>query len=725
MTIYTIAGLRAFTGTPESVVCISDAGKAGLFRHVALDTSTDDTGVVLLTLDGSRYKRIYEGPVNLAWFGLLDNPLNAQGNPINQLPVFKTVLEANRYGWYFIPKGLYWLQPADNPLSVEIPSNIRITAHEQAVIRQLVCPATSFSTFRIANKTNVIIEGGEWIGERDAPHTAGGEAGMIFRIMTSSNITIRNMKMSYAWTDSIYVGGDRQIYPTPIHPVTGTFTVTTIAEQLVTVTGDGSVSMSYMNGPTLTQLGVFKAISSRWIVFPLGTPITVTILTGPTDGVVTSLNVDRPCENITIENVDMSHCGRNGMSISSCAGFKILNCRASFNDRTLPMAGIDVEPLNGERAINGLIQNFVSFKNGMDGIVCSGRNVIIDSCLCYDNPNNGIWLTRGPINADGESYPGGNIKVNGGMILNSGDVGINVGSLTDFDISNVSIDGVTAGEGIAIGFGENLKVSGCTIKNTANEGLTINNGKNYLFQGNVVDRAALTNAAGIQGRTGDGLIADNIVTNCGLDGIKVHTAGFNVTVANNFVAGSGRNGILIDGPDSIVTGNRVTNNNSSNGSTYNNITINSSNNLVMGNRARKGTNNPRYGIKVNATFSGNKLIDNDVEGGGSLGTISDAGTDTVYSLSLVGRKSVANIAYSQIANDEYIAYTSLTAARSITLLAASQWAGKTLTIKDEAGKAGMFNITVVGTIEGATNKIINTNYGSVKLYSNGTSIFIL
>ena len=48
-----------------------------------------------------------------------------------------------------------------------------------------------------------------------------------------------------------------------------------------------------------------------------------------------------------------------------------------------------------------------------------------------------------------------------------------------------------------------------------------------------------------------------------------------------------------------------------------------------------------------------------------------------------------------------------------------------ITIKDEAGSAATSPITVVGTIDGTANYVINTDYGSLNLISDGTNWFVL
>lgn len=83
--------------------------------------------------------------------------------------------------------------------------------------------------------------------------------------------------------------------------------------------------------------------------------------------------------------------------------------------------------------------------------------------------------------------------------------------------------------------------------------------------------------------------------------------------------------------------------------------------------------------------------------------------------------------YTVLSSDRLIAYTALSAAVTVTLPAASSMTGKRITVKDEAGAAATNNITVnvasSGTIDGAASKVINTNFGLLNVYSNGTQWF--
>lgn len=99
------------------------------------------------------------------------------------------------------------------------------------------------------------------------------------------------------------------------------------------------------------------------------------------------------------------------------------------------------------------------------------------------------------------------------------------------------------------------------------------------------------------------------------------------------------------------------------------------------------------------------------------------------SASLFALKRTATAAsYQALITDVVIGVTSTAAARTITLPAvATTLVGQVIIVKDESGAANTNNITVAGngveTINSAANVVINTAYGSTRLYSTGTAWF--
>ena len=70
-----LTGLRALTSVaPNTDYWITDAGKGGTFYYVSSDvTSSDNTGTIVVDASGHRYYRAYSGPVNVQWFGAVDD----------------------------------------------------------------------------------------------------------------------------------------------------------------------------------------------------------------------------------------------------------------------------------------------------------------------------------------------------------------------------------------------------------------------------------------------------------------------------------------------------------------------------------------------------------------------------------------------------------------------------------------------------------------------------
>jgi hypothetical protein len=91
------------------------------------------------------------------------------------------------------------------------------------------------------------------------------------------------------------------------------------------------------------------------------------------------------------------------------------------------------------------------------------------------------------------------------------------------------------------------------------------------------------------------------------------------------------------------------------------------------------------------------------------------------------RTAVSDAAYTVLATDREVAYTAITAARIVTLPAASSFpAGHALVIVDESGSVSLTNTLTINragsdTISGLTSAKIATAYGHIRLFSDGAS----
>lgn len=121
----TIAELRAMT-EPELdfVYLITDIGQEGHFLYDAADTtSADNTGTVLVTASGARYKRLLESPyMNVKWFG-------AKGDGTTEDMAFiQKALDmafARGGGTVFFPKGTYIVSPSGS-LRINLRNDVHL-----------------------------------------------------------------------------------------------------------------------------------------------------------------------------------------------------------------------------------------------------------------------------------------------------------------------------------------------------------------------------------------------------------------------------------------------------------------------------------------------------------------------------------------------------------------------------------------------------------------------
>jgi hypothetical protein len=83
--------------------------------------------------------------------------------------------------------------------------------------------------------------------------------------------------------------------------------------------------------------------------------------------------------------------------------------------------------------------------------------------------------------------------------------------------------------------------------------------------------------------------------------------------------------------------------------------------------------------------------------------------------------------YTLTRDDYIVGVTSTAAARAITIPAACLFDGQSYIITDESGACGTNNITITPTganINGSATYVMNANYESVMIYSDGTNWFV-
>ena len=107
--------------------------------------------------------------------------------------------------------------------------------------------------------------------------------------------------------------------------------------------------------------------------------------------------------------------------------------------------------------------------------------------------------------------------------------------------------------------------------------------------------------------------------------------------------------------------------------------------------------------------------------------LQDGTTTAGWPIANATRTGVADAAYVVLITDRYIAYTSISTARAVTLPAASAYpVGALLTVADESGSVNTTNTITLNragsdTIDGQTSAVILQPYGSIALESNGSN----
>ncbi len=102
-----------------------------------------------------------------------------------------------------------------------------------------------------------------------------------------------------------------------------------------------------------------------------------------------------------------------------------------------------------------------------------------------------------------------------------------------------------------------------------------------------------------------------------------------------------------------------------------------------------------------------------------------------WAVAMAQRTAIANAGYTALPTDRIVAYTSLSAAQSVTLpLAANFPPGERLLIVDETGNCSTTNTVTINragsdTINGQTSFAVNCAYGFLGLESNGSSAWTI
>jgi parallel beta-helix repeat protein len=211
----TIAELRALTSPRTDIMYyVTNPDQEGPFVYDPTDATTpDNTGTVLVSTSGARFKRIREDEsfVNVKWFG-------AKGDGVTDDTAAIRQAVGNGGVTVYIPEGTYMINgdaTASGQLSagIEAKDNTTIIISQKAVLKKIPTSSDRYTIINVYGKKNVIVEGGGTIIGDSLPandpgrHTGTtGEWGYGIAIGGSERVVIRDLTITNCWGDGAVLG---------------------------------------------------------------------------------------------------------------------------------------------------------------------------------------------------------------------------------------------------------------------------------------------------------------------------------------------------------------------------------------------------------------------------------------------------------------------------------------------------------------------------------------
>ncbi len=189
-------------------------GGGGDFYWDSTSLDPDNSGTIFsLTTGGTgRWKRLYSEAINVKWFGAQGNGSGDDTTAIQRALDFTGSRDG---GKVYIPKGIFMINAHEpvvtDPLAtynpygggLSIPSDTHLEIDHDATLQVIGNSEPRYNLIRLLMVDNVIIEGGNLVGDRHTHSGIGGEWGYGIGIYGSSNVTIRDMHIRDMWGDGI------------------------------------------------------------------------------------------------------------------------------------------------------------------------------------------------------------------------------------------------------------------------------------------------------------------------------------------------------------------------------------------------------------------------------------------------------------------------------------------------------------------------------------------
>lgn len=173
--------LRAGKADTAGTVRITDDGKEGLFRYSASDVSSTDDSVMVIRFGNRRYLRVFQGDVNVKWFGA-----KGDGTSDDYTAIARAVVYVGKKSQsLFLPKGVYNLK-----LKASLPLAAGVNMYGEAgTVLNLDTTTPVYTSFASNTGDNVTISNLEINRVVDRPF-------VFFLVQPFKGLTFRNLKIN-------------------------------------------------------------------------------------------------------------------------------------------------------------------------------------------------------------------------------------------------------------------------------------------------------------------------------------------------------------------------------------------------------------------------------------------------------------------------------------------------------------------------------------------------
>nr|WP_295926909.1 hypothetical protein [uncultured Dyadobacter sp.] len=191
----TISQLRSGLADTSRAVFVIDNLRYGLFRYNPSSTSSDD-GAMTIVSAGRRYERVYEGAINVNWFGIVGDGVT------DQAPAIQAMLNNARYRNVFFPKSAQSYRIR----SIRIPSNTTMEFEEGTVVEGTGGLGATEKLMYMYDVGNIIIRGYGVVFKDHRENYTSGQHRHIFSLEGVVNAVIEGMAANDSGGDGFYVG---------------------------------------------------------------------------------------------------------------------------------------------------------------------------------------------------------------------------------------------------------------------------------------------------------------------------------------------------------------------------------------------------------------------------------------------------------------------------------------------------------------------------------------